>query len=258
MGRRLGQHFLHDPQIAARIVAAAELTPQQRCLEIGPGPGALTSGLLASGAAVTAIELDHALAAALTARADPRLTVIERDVLGVRLDQLGDGPWVVVGNLPYYITSPILLWLCAQWRQVGHAVLMLQAELADRLLAAPGGKEYGRLTVAVGYRAVVRRVCRVPAGAFRPPPRVQSAVVRLDFRPQPAVSVVSESHFERLVEAGFRWRRKTLGAVLRGWLGCDAATATTLLAAAAIDPQRRAETLDLVEFGRLADVTAAR
>jgi len=159
----------------------------------------------------------------------------------------------VVGNLPYYHSSALLLWLAAQWQAVDRAVVMIQAEVAERLAAAAGEAAYGRLTVALAYRASCELLFRVEPDSFRPPPKVVSAVVRFTFRDQPAVAVADEALFFAVVEHGFRWRRKTLATVLRHWRGTPRPEAEALLNAAGIDPQRRAETLDLTEFARLAE-----
>ncbi len=258
MGRRLGQHWLADAQTARRIAAAVTPASGQPVLEIGGGRGALTGHLAELGARLTVVEIDPPLAESLRSRFSAA-TVINADVCQVRLaDLAADAPWWVAGNLPYYATSPIVLWLCAQWREVAGAVLLVQDEVADRLAAAPGGKAYGRLSVAVQFRAEVAKLFRVPPGAFAPPPKVWSAVVRLRFRPEPAVAVRDEAGLFALVEHGFRWRRKTLATVLRQWRGEPAETTLGWLAEAGIDPTRRAETLSLAEFARLSDAIAAR
>lgn len=252
MGRRLGQHFLADRATAAAIAASAEVADDEPLLEIGGGRGALTEHLTGLGARRVVVELDRGLAPKLRERY-PAIEVLEADVLEVDLAALGPGPWVVLGNLPYYVTSSILQWLVAQADRVDRAVLMMQEEVADRLAAEPGTKAYGRLTVMVRYRATVEKLRRVPPGSFKPPPKVNSAVVRIRFQPEPAVAVADERRFFALVEHGFRWRRKTLTSVLKRWRGMTAEEATAQLAAAGIDPLRRAETLDLEEFARLSD-----
>lgn len=250
MPPRLGQHFLADPSIARRIAQA--VGEQPRLLEIGGGTGALTRQLIPLAGRLVVVELDRNLAARLASDPAPSLEVIQGDVRDLRLGDLGGGPWAVAGNIPYALTSDIVVWLCEQWREVTQAVLMVQAEVAERLAAPPGGKAYGRLSVLVRYRATVERLLEVPPSAFRPPPKVTSNVVRLTFR-EPPVTVADEARFFALVEHGFRWRRKTLRSVLRQWRGWTAAQAEAALSAAGIDPQRRAETLDLAEFAALAE-----
>ncbi len=254
MPPRLGQHFLADASIARRIADAVGRQPL--VLEIGGGTGALTRRLVPLASRLVVIELDRNLAARLASDAAPPLEVIQGDVRELRLSDLGGGPWAVAGNIPYALTSEIVVWLCEQWREVTQAVLMVQAEVAERLAAPPGRKAYGRLSVLVQYRAVVERLLDVPAAAFRPPPKVDSTVVRLTFR-EPPVAVADEARFFALVEHGFRWRRKALRSVLRQWRGWTAAQAEAALAAAGIDPQRRAETLDLAEFAALAAALGA-
>ena len=255
MGRRLGQHFLADRQVAERIAEAAEIRPDHQVFEVGGGRGALTEHLVGHGQRLVVAELDEGLANGLTARFGPDLSVVQQDAAMIDLAELGGGePWVVVGNLPYYHTSALLLWLAAQWRSVSHAVVMIQAEVAERLAASAGDSAYGRLTVALAYRAQCELLFRVPPGSFRPPPRVVSAVIRLTFREQPAVDVGDEQMFFSVVEHGFRWRRKTLATVLRLWRGLKRPAAEAILDRAGIDPQRRAETLDLTEFAALSSV----
>ena len=229
--------------------------PGDRFLEIGPGPGVLTTRLAARAGHVTAIEIDRDLAAGLRATVPSNVDVVTADILEVDLaTQLAAGPTRVAGNLPYNISSPILFKLLA-----GHfldATLMLQREVADRLVAPPGTKDYGVLTIFTAARADVRRLLTLPPGAFRPAPKVHSAVVRLTFvasRVPPEI----EPAFERLVRVIFMQRRKTLGNALRPFaepLGRDSRAA---LAEAGIDPAARPETLDLGALVRLAAVFAA-
>lgn len=266
MPARLGQHFLADAGVARRIAQAVAPRPGERILEIGGGRGALTEHLLAAlpsgdapSPAVRCVELDAELAAALGQRF-PRVDVVRADVLTLRLEELSGGDparWAIAGNIPYAITSPILAWLCDQWRHVDRAVLMMQTEVAERLVSPAGTKAYGRLTVMVRYRAVAERLFDVPASSFRPPPNVGSTVVELFFAANPAVATRDERRFFQVVEIGFRWRRKTLRSVLRMGRGLTAAQAEAALGRAGIDPERRAETLDLAEFAALADALGA-
>jgi 16S rRNA (adenine1518-N6/adenine1519-N6)-dimethyltransferase len=252
VGRRLGQHWLCDRAVAAQIIDLLRPAPDDGILEIGGGRGALTEHLASRGSRRVVVELDRGLAAGLRMRFAPGIEVLAADVLHLSLAELDpERRWLVVGNLPYYATSPILLWLCQQWRQVERALVMMQLEVAQRLTAEPGGRDYGRLSVAVAYRAAARVVLKVKPGSFVPPPAVQSAVVRLDFYRQPPVAVGSQPRFEALVEAGFRFRRKTLATALTMAGAGPRAAVEGWLAATGIDPRRRAETLELAEWAAL-------
>ncbi|MGE3276236.1 MAG: 16S rRNA (adenine(1518)-N(6)/adenine(1519)-N(6))-dimethyltransferase RsmA [Vicinamibacterales bacterium] len=266
--KRFAQHFL-EPAWVRKLVTAMAPQPGDRLVEIGPGRAALTLPLAAAVERLLAIELDRDLAGALEARALPNVTVLTGDVLDVDLsgaigEWLGNPPGPgnqvrIAGNLPYNISSPILfrlLELAAATGGVSDAVLMLQKEVADRLVAEPGTGDYGVLTVLTALRADVTRLLTLPPGAFRPPPQVWSAVVRLKFRPCP-VALADETLLVRMVRSVFTQRRKTLGNALKGFAGSTPVSAGSALAQAGIDPQRRPETLQLVEFARLADVFAA-
>jgi 16S rRNA (adenine1518-N6/adenine1519-N6)-dimethyltransferase len=259
----------------AKLVAAIDPQPTDRVLEIGPGQGALTMPLAARVERLLAVEIDRDLAAALQARALPRVGLVVADVLDVDLDALvrehlsfpaeagasGDrGRIRVVGNLPYYISSPILFRLldAARHGRLHDATLMVQKEVADRLVARPGTAEYGALTLGVALGADVSILLNLPPGAFRPPPAVRSAVVRLGFRP-PAAEIHDPALVTEIVRSTFTQRRKTLANALGGVAAGSGASSRALLAIAGIDPGRRAETLSLLEFGRLADaVSSAR
>ena len=255
MGRRLGQHFLHDASVAQRIVQLAAIGPDDQVLEIGGGRGALTEHLAELGARRVVVELDDALADLLATRYGARIELVRADVLDVALADLGGARrWVVLGNLPYYATSPILLWLCRQWRCVDRALVMMQAEVAQRLTAVPRTKEYGRLTLATALRARAATVLRVKPGSFSPPPAVLSAVVRLAFRAEPAEDVGDDARFEGLVAAGFRYRRKTVAAAMALGLPASLAMADGWLTAAGIAARARAEDLTLADWARLARV----
>lgn len=261
--KRFAQHFLEGPWVN-KLVTAAAATPNDSILEIGPGRGAITRPLAAQSGRLLAVEVDRDLAADLEAASLPNVTVITSDVLDVDLapilsDWLGSplGPTNqirVVGNLPYNISSPILfmlLDLAAKTQGIRDAMLMLQKEVADRLVARVGTGEYGVLTVLTALNADVTRVLSLPPGAFRPQPKVHSAVVRLSFRPSP-VEIADQALFVRMVRTMFTQRRKTSGNALKPFgveRGVDPAAA---LAAAGIDPQRRPETLQLAEMAALA------
>jgi len=247
--RSLGQHFLLDANLTARIVRLAGELGGRHVIEVGPGPGGLTRALLESGAAsITAIELDPRGVAAieeLAAGAQGRLRVIAADALTIDLAALVPPPRQVVANLPYNIASPLLVrWL----RQAGafeRLTLMFQQEVAERICAAPGGRDYGRLSVLAQWIGEAALVQRIPPAAFVPPPKVWSAVVRLTpHAAQPDAALFAR--MERLTAAAFGQRRKMLRGALKP-LGGEA-----LLRAAEIAPERRAETLTVAEFVRLA------
>jgi 16S rRNA (adenine1518-N6/adenine1519-N6)-dimethyltransferase len=254
--KRFGQHFL-EPAWVAKLVSSLNAQPADTFLEIGPGRGALTTPLVSRVRRVVAVEIDRDLAAALRRSDDPRLRVVEGDFLDVDLDEILAGealPVRVVGNLPYNVSSPILFKLLAAHdggRRLSDATLMLQREVADRLVARPGTGEYGALAIQVALHADVERVLTLPPGAFRPPPKVTSAVVRLSFH-APAANVGDPAAFERVVRGVFLQRRKTLSNALKPVADSFGRSASQLLDAAGIDPVRRPETLTLEEIARLA------
>ncbi len=266
--RRFGQHFLEAPWVA-KLVDVLDARPDDVFVEIGPGRGAITRPLASRVSRLLAIEVDRDLARALAAEVLPGVSVVERDVLDVDLatviaDWLGNQPAPehpvrIVGNLPYNISSPILfrvLALAQSTRGVTDATLMLQKEVADRLLAGPGSKEYGVLSILAGLHADATRLLALPPGAFRPAPRVSSAVLRLRFRP-PRVALADEALFTRMVRTMFTQRRKTLRNALKPFADAIGADPVESLAAAGVDGTRRPETLQLVELARLADVFTA-
>ncbi len=251
--KSLGQHFLIDQNIVRKIVRLAELQPGETVLEIGPGRGILTEALLNAAGLVIAIELDHALCAHLrvTLGDRPNLRLIEGDAVAYDYTKV-PGPFLVVANLPYYVSTPILFRLLQERRSLERMVLMLQAEVAARLAAAPGGKDYGVLSIAAQFCCEVRQAFKVPATCFRPRPQVGSAVVILTPHAKPRVSVRDEAFFFRVVRAGFAHRRKALLNSLRDE-GFDEMAAGIALEKAGLDPRRRAETLSIAEFAVLAD-----
>ncbi len=253
--RRLGQHFL-QPEWADKLVAAIGPQPEDRFLEIGAGPGALTLRLAPHVAHLTAIEVDAALAADLRPRLPANVTLIEADVLDAPIDSLfeREEPVRVAGNLPYNISSPILFRLVEahlRYRSIQDATLMLQREVAERLEARPGTKEYGVLSISIQLHADVDRLLSLPPGAFRPAPKVHSTVLRLTFRP-PAVEIADAAAFEQMVRSMFTQRRKTLSNALRSFATARGVEPQRALSAAGIDPKRRPETLQLNELARLA------
>ncbi len=251
--KALGQHFLVDRGVRDRILRAADLDPRDVVIEVGPGRGTLTKGLVATVARVVAIELDQELAAQLPQRLGhpPGLQVVVADareadpqaLLGERV------PYKVLGNLPYYAANPIVRrFLEAAWKPT-LMVVMVQKEVAQRMVAQPG--DMSLLSVAVQFYGRPRMVCTVPARAFSPPPKVTSAVVRIDVLPRPALEVQDPDAFFHLVRAGFSAPRKQLGNALSIGLDIPPAAARSLLERASIDPSRRPETLALEEWGRL-------
>ena len=251
--RRFGQHFL-EPAWADKVVTAIRPRPDERFLEIGPGPGILTSRLARRVGSLTAVEIDRDLAAGIAAE-HPDVHLIVGDFLEMDLSELlAPGPLRVAGNLPYNISSPILFKLLAVARQSANlvdATVMLQREVAERLAARVGTKDYGVLTVFAQAQADVTRLLILPPGAFRPPPKVESAVVRLSFKP-PAVPPELAVAFERLVRTVFMQRRKTLSNALRPVTDASGLDARVVLAAAGIDPIRRPETLTVADLVALA------
>jgi 16S rRNA (adenine1518-N6/adenine1519-N6)-dimethyltransferase len=254
--KRFAQHFL-EPAWADKLLAAIDPRPGDRFLEIGPGPGALTERLAPRVAELTAVEVDRRMVEALDARLPPNAHVIEQDFLEFDLSPLlARGPLRVAGNLPYNVASPILFRLLSARRvhdTLTDATLMVQREVADRIEGRPGTKDYGTLSIFVQLRANVRRVLSLPPGAFRPAPKVHSAVLRLEFRP-PIAAMRDEKTFERLVRSIFTQRRKMLSNALRAFAEERGVDVRRALAAASIDGIRRPETLQVTELAQLADV----
>ena len=250
--KSLGQHFLSDRRILGRIADALALTGTEVGIEIGPGRGALTDLLLPRVRHLFAIEYDRALAEHLRRRydGDRRITVVEQDVLEVNLGELAGEPYVVAGNVPYYITTPILFHGLTRPRPE-RAVYLVQREVAERIVAAPASHEYGALSVNVQAVAAAELLFRVPAGAFRPPPKVESAVVRIVPRSDPVVHAEEEGAFRALVQGAFGFRRKQMRRVIRGLWNLDAAAADEVLTSAEVDPTARPETLSPERFARL-------
>ena len=257
--KRYGQHFLQGAW-ADKVVEAIAPLPDDRFVEIGPGPGALTLRLAPRVAHLTAIEVDREMVALLAPQLPANVTLVEQDVLETDLAALmAGGPVRVAGNLPYNVSSPILFRLLDVHRRYGcvpDATLMLQREVADRIEAKPGTKDYGVLSIFVQLHADVRRVLSLPPGAFRPAPKVRSAVTRFTFRP-PAVTLADEGVFNEMVRSMFTQRRKTLSNALGPFARVVGSSADEALRTAGIDGKRRAETLQLTELARLADYFAA-
>lgn len=251
--KSLGQNFLRDPHYLKRIADAAEVGSNDLVLEIGPGMGHLTRLLVQRARRVLAIEVDERLIPHLHKEfeASGNIEIAHADALAYPYHDLA-GRWKVVANLPYYISTPIIQRLIASREKFISFTLMLQREVAERIAAPPGGKEYGYLSVLVQYHTMPRIEFMVPPGAFTPRPKVDSAVITLTVRDRPSVLVKDESFFIRVIKAAFFQRRKTLRNSLKQ-LGVPQATLDSTPASAGIDLGRRAETLSVEEFVRLAD-----
>ena len=251
--KSLGQHFLTDRAILAPIAGALQATGIETIVEVGPGRGALTEHLLPSAARVVAVEYDRALAARLREHYadDPRVQVVEADVLEQPLATVArTDDYLLVGNVPYYITTPIIFHALERPR-ARRSVFLVQKEVADRVVAAPGTRSYGALSVNVQALATAARLFKVPAGAFHPPPRVESAVVRIEPRPDPVVSAPEEERFRGFVQGAFGFRRKQMRRVVRSLCDVTAERAEEVLRAADIDPNARPETLGPAQFAAL-------
>jgi 16S rRNA (adenine1518-N6/adenine1519-N6)-dimethyltransferase len=254
--KQRGQNFVTDANTIRRIVATAQVTEDDTVLEVGPGLGSLTLGLLQTARRVIAIEIDDLLAAQLpqtvTARMPERaaaLTVINADAL--RVNAVPEAPTAVVANLPYNVAVPVLLHLLATFDSWSRGLVMVQAEVADRLAARPGSKTYGVPSVKVAWYAAASRVGTVSPTVFWPVPNVESGLVTIDRRPQPETTAIRDQVFA-VVDAAFAQRRKMLRSALAGLAGSSAA-ASSAVAAAGLDPKARGETLDVTDFARIAE-----
>lgn len=266
--KSLGQNFLTEPNILRKIVETAGIDENTNVIEVGPGIGALTEQLARNAAQVLAFEIDDRLLPVLqdTLAPYPNVTVVHQDVLEADLVKTTgevftkDLPIKVVANLPYYITTPIMMHFLESNLPVAEMVVMMQREVADRISAAPGTKAYGSLTIAVQYYMEAKLAFIVPKTVFVPQPNVDSAILKLTRRPTPAVAVTDEQAFFRLTKAAFQLRRKTLWNNLLHAYGKDNATKAWLtksLEEAGIDPKRRGETLSLAEFAALSNALEA-
>ena len=254
--KQRGQNFVTDANTIRRIVATAQVTEDDTVLEVGPGLGSLTLGLLQTARRVIAIEIDDLLAAQLpqtvAARLPERaaaLTVINADAL--RVNAVPEAPTAVVANLPYNVAVPVLLHLLATFDSWSRGLVMVQAEVADRLAARPGSKTYGVPSVKVAWYAAASRVGTVSPTVFWPVPNVESGLVTIDRRPQPETTAIRDQVFA-VVDAAFAQRRKMLRSALAGLAGSSAA-ASSAVAAAGLDPKARGETLDVTDFARIAE-----
>lgn len=258
--KSLGQNFLIDGTVLDQIAEGAELTSGDAVLEVGPGIGVLTQVLCEHAGHVVAVEIDKALLPVLdeTLEGYENVEVVPGDILKLNLPELFAEKFAgeevkVVANLPYYITTPIIMNFFEQKLPVERIVVMVQKEVADRMQAKPSTKAYGTLSIAVQYYAEAKVVTNVPSGSFFPPPNVGSAVIALVRRDKPAVAVKDEKFFFKVVKAAFAQRRKTLPNTLSSTMGISKELIRQALENAEIDAKRRGESLTLTEFGRLAD-----
>lgn len=256
--KKLGQNFLHDPNTIRRIVAAADLSPEDHVVEVGPGLGSLTLGLLGEVAHVTAVEIDSRLAgklpdtvAARAADFADRLSVVEKDALTVEAGELGE-PTALVANLPYNVAVPVLIHLLEVYPSIRRVLVMVQLEVAERLAAAPGSKVYGIPSVKASFYGLVRQAGTIGKNVFWPAPKIESGLVRIDCT-RPYDEALRPRLFA-LIDASFAQRRKTLRAALAGFYG-SAAAAEEALRAANIDPRLRGEKLGVEDFVRLAEAS---
>ena len=262
--KSLGQNFLTEPNILRNIAATANLSEEDRIIEIGPGIGALTEHLARSNGQVLAFEIDQRLIEVLedTMSPYPNVTVVNEDILKADVKQISEevfkeeGPIKVVANLPYYITTPIMMHLLMSGLDVESMTVMMQKEVADRITAVPGTKAYGSLSIAVQYYMEAKLAFIVPKTAFVPQPNVDSAIIHLSKRSEPVVNVLDEDFFFTVTKSAFTQRRKTLWNNLTSHFGKDDKTKAwleTALEEVGIDPKRRGETLSIQEFGKLSN-----
>ena len=265
--RSLGQNFLNDMGVIDAIVEGSGIGPEDLVIEIGPGMGVLTSAAAEAAGRVVAVEIDSRLIPVLreTLAGYDNIVVLNQDIMKTDLDALireyQDGSCGgcvrIIGNIPYYITTPILMKLLEDRVEAETITLMMQKEVADRIEADPGSRTYGALSVAVGYYCETAHIADVPKECFSPRPKVDSAVIRLDRRTAPPAEVADEKVFFDVVKAGFGKRRKTLLNALTGLRGLTKDTAREVLERAGIDPSRRAETLSIADFAAVANEVAA-
>lgn len=245
--RRFGQNFLHDPRAIARIIEAIDPRPGQHIVEIGPGRAALTRALVERAGHVTALEIDRDLASWLRSEFTPQqLSLIEADALSFDWSSV-PGQLRLVGNLPYNISSPLLFSLVPIAGRVLDQHFMLQKEVVDRMVAAPGSRTYGRLSAMLQFRYRMIKLFDVPRGAFNPPPKVTSSIVRMQPLPIGELLVIDSAVYGRVVTAAFGQRRKTLRNALATLMSAEDITR------AGVDPQARAETLSVADFVRLSE-----
>lgn len=260
LSKSLGQNFLADKHAIDCIIKGSFIEQEDLVIEIGPGIGVLTAEAARCAAEVVTIEVDSRLIPILeeTLREYRNITVINADILKTDLTEIakmysGSGKIHIIGNLPYYITTPIIMKILEDRVPADSITVMMQKEVAERIQSGPGSKAYGALSVAVQYYCTVEQIVSVPKEAFVPRPKVDSAVLRLDVRKAPPVELKSEEMFFACIKAGFGQRRKTLLNSLTGAVGFTKDTIRDVLALAKIDPARRTETLELEEFAAIAN-----
>ncbi len=265
--KSLGQNFLSDIHIIEDIVDGSDIEPEDLVIEIGPGMGVLTAAAAERAGKVIAVEIDKKLIPILkeTLAEYDNVEVINADIMKTDLTEIveanrpADGGKVrVIGNLPYYITTPIIMKLLEESVPADSITIMMQKEVADRIKAGPGGKDYGALTVAVGFYCTITHVADAPKEVFVPRPKVDSTVIRLDLRKECPVDLIDQKIFFETVKGGFGQRRKTLLNSLTGVRGLPKPEIADALDVAGIDPKRRAETLSLDEFAAVANEIARR
>ncbi|MGW6482663.1 16S rRNA (adenine(1518)-N(6)/adenine(1519)-N(6))-dimethyltransferase RsmA [Streptomyces sp. NPDC055059] len=256
--KQRGQNFVIDANTVRRIVRTAQVTPEDNVVEVGPGLGSLTLALLEAAAHVTAVEIDDVLAAALPATIEARLpqkkdafALVHSDAMQVR-ELPGPAPTALVANLPYNVAVPVLLHMLDTFPSIERTLVMVQAEVADRLAAAPGSKVYGVPSVKANWYADVKRAGSIGRNVFWPAPNVDSGLVALVRRTEPVATTASKREVFAVVDAAFAQRRKTLRAALSGWAG-SAAAAEAALVAACVSPQARGEAITVEEFARIAE-----
>lgn len=265
MSKSLGQNFLTDRNIVDKIIEGSEMGPEDLVVEIGPGIGVLTAAAAQCCGKVVAVEIDSHLIPVLneTLAEYDNIEIINRDILKtdlneilkehIRIDGQERQGVKIIGNLPYYITTPIIMKILEDGVECDSITIMLQKEVADRICASPGSKTYGSISVAVQYYCTVHPVASVPKEVFIPRPKVDSSVIRLDVRKEKAVELNSEAVFFAVIKAGFGQRRKTLLNALTGACGKSKEEIGGILESVGIDPIRRAETLSIEEFATLAN-----
>ena len=258
----LGQNFLYDEELLAELTAAAGITKDEDVLEIGPGCGSLTKHLCRAANRVLAVELDERLIPLLEAflAEEKNLTVVQGDIMALDLGDVTRDlrkPFAVVANIPYYITTPLIQRLLTSGMQISRLALMVQKEVADKILSSPGEEGWGPLAVRCQYQCEPQRAMEVPASCFTPPPKVDSTFILLPVRPEPAVKVKSEEMFFRTVNAAFALRRKTLLNGLCAAFRTERGEAAGWLEAAGIDPMIRGEKLTIAQLAALSDAITA-
>ncbi len=257
----LGQNFIYDEELLAALTEAAGVTESEDVLEIGPGCGSLTKHLCRSARSVLSVELDERLIPLLRAflSEEKNWNVVQGDIMSVDLKEITAGleaPFAVVANIPYYITTPLIQRLLTSGLPLSRLALMVQKEVADKILAAPGEAGWGPLAVRCQYQCDPQRAMEVPAACFTPPPKVDSTFILLPLRKEPAVKVKNEELFFRVVNAAFALRRKTLLNGLCAAFRTERAQAAGWLEKAGIDPMIRGEKLTIADLGRLSDAIA--